>query len=476
MALTRRQKLDRLMRHPTTDAVVMVLILGSIALLVTHLALPLGHPLRPRIELLSHGVTLLFGIELSLRWLAEKRKRKFFERYWIDCLAVLPAFRWFRFLWLLRLLRIFRFGVIITRRLSGYSALVRKGAVESVLFLIVVSGVVLAAAFAVQRAEGASMGFETLSESIWWSVLSLVAGEPVGQTPTTTAGRLVTVGVMFSGLTMFAVVTGVVSANMVDRLRNLNLRDMEIEDLEDHAIMCGWNPAAVLVIRELQADPQYGRRGIVVIAEFDRDPDIADQVSQPGLVFFVSGDYTRPDILHRAHIERASRAIVLADRTKPRSDQDRDARSVLTALLIENINREHDKDIFTSVELVNRDNAQSLVSAGVEEIVVANDYVGRILASSSRQVGMTTILDELLTAQYGNQFVKFVLPGAMAPQTVEDLSRLLQHRCQAILLAVEEPGSFGAEMAVNPPRDHMVHGGQIVVVIAAQRIDPMILL
>ncbi len=476
MYLTRRQQLDRLLKHPTTDAVVMVLIIGSIALLILSVALGPNHPMRARIDLVSHGVTVLFGIELSLRWLAERKKRKFVERFWIDCLAVLPAFRWFRFLWLLRLLRIFRFGVILTRRLSGYSALVRKGAVESVLFLMVVSGVVLAAAFAVQRAEGATMGFETLSESIWWSVLSLVAGEPVGQTPSTTAGRLVTVGVMFSGLTMFAVVTGVVSANMVDRLRNLNLRDMEIEDLEGHAILCGWNPAAVLVIRELQADPAYGRRGIVVIAEFDRDPDLRDSVQQPGLVFFVSGDYTRPDVLHRARIELASRAIVLADRTKERSDQDRDARSVLTALLIENINRENHKDIFTSVELVNRDNAQSLVSAGVEEIVVAHDYVGRILASSSRQVGITTILDELLTAQYGNQFLKFVLPGALPPQTVSQLTHLLQSRCHAILLAVEEPNSLGATMEVNPPLDRVVHGGEIVVAICEQPIDPRVLL
>lgn len=464
------------MRHPTTDAVVMVLILGSIALLVTSMALPDGHRWRPYIDLLSHLVTMVFGVELSLRWLAEPKKRKFFERYWIDCLAVLPAFRWFRFLWLLRLLRIFRFGVILTRRLTGYSALVRKGAVESVLFLVIVSGVVLTAAIAVQHAEGDEMGFQTLSESVWWSVLSLVAGEPVGQTPATTAGRLVTVGVMVSGLTMFAVVTGVVSANMVDRLRNLNLRDMEIEDLEGHAILCGWNPAAVLVIRELQADPQYGRRGIVVIAEFEREPDLAEQVPQPGLVFFVSGDYTRPDVLHRARIGLASRAIVLADRTRERSDQDRDARSVLTALLIENINRENNKDIFTSVELVNRDNAQSLVSAGVEEIVVAHDYVGRILASSSRQVGMTTIFDELLTAQYGNQFFKFLLPGAMAPRTVQDLARHLQEKCHAILLAVEEPGSYGSAMQVNPRLDRVVHGGEIVVAIAEKAIDPSALL
>lgn len=473
---SRRQRLDALMRHPAIDVVVMILILGSITLLVMGISLGAEHPMAHRVEQLSHLVTMLFGIELSLRWLAEPRKKKFFERYWLDCLAVLPALRWFRFLWLLRLLRIFRFGVLLTRRLTGYSALMRQGASEAAISVVVVAAVVIAAAIGVRAAEGAEMGFETFSESVWWSVLSLVAAEPVGQTPTTTAGRLVTVGVMFSGLTMFAVVTGLVSANMVERLRKLNLRHMEIEDLEGHVLICGWNPAAVRIIRELQVDPKSGRRGIIVVAEFDQEPDIGDQVPQPGLVFFVSGDYTRPNVLHHARIEHASRAIILADRTRERSDQDRDARSVLTALLIENINEAHDKDIFTSVELVNRDNAQSLESAGVEEIVVAHDYVGRILASSSRQIGMTSIFDELLTAQYGNQFFKFALPGALPDHSVRDLAKRLHERCHAILLAVEKEGSFGVEMQVNPPLDRVVSGGQVVVVVAENAVSPKDLL
>ena len=464
------------MRHPTTDGVVMLLILGSVGLLVAGLSIGPDHTNRPTIDRLSHAVTVVFGFELSLRWLAEPRKKKFWERYWLDCLAVLPALRWFRFLWLLRLLRLFRFGVLLTRRLTGYSALMRQGAAETAISIVTVGVVVLVGAIGIRAAEGDHTGFTTLTEGVWWSVLSLVAGEPIGHTPTTTAGRLVTLGIMFSGLTMFAVVTGLVSANMVDRLRKLNLRHMEIEDLDGHAIICGWNPAGLRVIREIQADADAGTRGIVVIAEFEADPETEGLIPHPELVFFVAGDYTRPDMLHRAHIERASRAIILADRTRERSDQDRDARSVLTALLIENINQAHDKDIFTSVELVNRDNAQSLESAGVEEIVIGHDYVGRIIASSSRQVGMTAIFDELLTAQYGNQFFKFLLPGALPPTSIAELGRLLQERCRAILLAVEVEGSFGAKMEVNPTPNQMVSGGQVVVAIAVDPIRPRDLL
>jgi len=467
--MTRRERLERLMRHPITDAVVMVLIVFSIVLLVMGLTVAPDSPQRHTIDLLGNLVTLVFAVELSLRWWAEPNKRRFFEKYWIDCLAVLPAFRFFRFLWLLRLLRVFRFGLLMSRRLSGYSALVRTGATESLMLIAIVSALVLAGGVGVNLAESKGMGFETLEASMWWSVLSLVAGEPVGQTPTTTAGRLVTLGVMTSGLIVFAVITGVVSANMVDRLRRLNVREMELEDLRNHVIICGWNPAAVRVIRELQADTSYKRRGVVCIAEFEAEPNLVDAVPSPAHVFFLVGDPTRPDVLHKAGIEYASRAIVLADRVKERSDQDRDARSVLTALLIENINQEHDKDIFTSVELVNRDNAQSLEKAGVEEIVVADEYVGRILAASSRHIGMTSIIEELLTVQYGNQFVKTWLPPDMPAMKVGELANRLRDRCDAILIALQDADG---QMLVNPSAETEVHGGDIVVVIADSAVDP----
>ena len=40
--LTRRERLERIMRHPVTDTVVMVLILVSIVLLVLGITLPAG--------------------------------------------------------------------------------------------------------------------------------------------------------------------------------------------------------------------------------------------------------------------------------------------------------------------------------------------------------------------------------------------------------------------------------------------------
>ena len=60
--------------------------------------------------------------------------------------------------------------------------------------------------------------------------------------------------------------------------------------------------------------------------------------------------------------------------------------------------------------------------------------------------------------------------------SVRDLAQRIHERAHAILLAVEVEGSMGAEMKINPPLDRVVFGGQVVVAISEQSIDPKVLL
>ncbi len=69
-------------------------------------------------------------------------------------------------------------------------------------------------------AERGSPAFSAFNDSFWWSLFSLMSGEPVGATPSSTMGRIITAVVMVAGFTLFAMFTGVISAVMVSRLRN----------------------------------------------------------------------------------------------------------------------------------------------------------------------------------------------------------------------------------------------------------------
>ena len=235
---------------------------------------------------------------------------------------------------------------------------------------------------------------------------------------------------------------------MVNSLKNLKFRPMEIDEIDNHVVLCGWNRAGHLIIDELLHDERF--KHVVVISEDEatgKHPIFQKYVEQ---VFVLTGDYTRVDVLHDAGVERASYAMLLADSSKEgRSSQDRDARTVLAAMLIEKLN----KNIYTVVQLLNRDNETSLRQVGVEEIIVSDEYVGNIMATVAKNRGIVSMLDELLTAKHGDQFFKCAVPEEMVGKTVAEVIMDLKVVYDATLIGVDlgSGGSLAETMCVNPP-------------------------
>lgn len=110
-----RAALDRVLRHPVADGVVMALILLSVVLLVIEIEeLVTGQALE-WVILAGHVITGVFIVELSLRWFAAPSTRRFWREYWLDVLAVLPFLRPLRLMRVLRLLGLYRVGVMAQR-------------------------------------------------------------------------------------------------------------------------------------------------------------------------------------------------------------------------------------------------------------------------------------------------------------------------------------------------------------------------
>src|SRR5690606_36313770 len=114
----------------------------------------------------------------------------------------------------------------------------------------------------------------------------------------------------------------------------------------------GWNRRVPLIINEVTQARGHQQTPVVVVADVEEQPPAMAAHAGNGLVYFVRGDYTRPEVLEQVRVRHAKRAIIVADTTAPRSDQDRDARTVLAALMIERMNPE----IYTCAELLNHDN------------------------------------------------------------------------------------------------------------------------
>ncbi|WP_416675478.1 ion transporter [Egbenema bharatensis] len=456
-------RLDRFIHDSYTEFILILLILASVLIVMAEVASEPGVPL-PILSTVDGVLTVIFVIELSIRYYIARRKDRFFKQYWIDIIAVLPFLPAFHVLRLLRLLRLLRVGILINRNLLRVSSTVAASLSAQLGLFVMVGLIVLVGALGIYLVEGRqNQDFSSLRDALWWSFFTLVSGEPIGGEAQTDGGRFITLIVLVGGLTMFAVFTGVVSAVMVQRLKNvMEIRYLELDELRGHIVICGWNRSGHLVIEELHADPDLKKLPIVVVAEFIETPERELKSTDRSQIYFYTGDYTTIEALETVGIYYASRAILLADATCPRSDQDRDARTVLAALTIEKLNPK----IYTCAQLLDRKNNVQLRVAGVEDVVVSDELASHLIATSARNFGASDVLAELLTVQVGNQIYKVSLPMEWIDTTFWEVTGELKHQYDAILLAVERQTNGKRETLVNPPQNERLREKDELIVIA----------
>jgi voltage-gated potassium channel Kch len=309
----------------------------------------------------------------------------------------------------------------------------------------------------------------TMENSFWATIFFLVATEPMIDVPRTNVGRAIVLAVMFGGLTTFAIFTGIVTALMVNRLkRRMEIDDMDRFTLVDHVVICGWNRLVPLIIGEVTNAPGMSETAVVVVADLEDPPDEIDS-GRTGLVYFVRGDYTKPDVLKQARVPYAARAIIVADTTIPqRSDQDRDARTVLSALMIERMK----PDIYTCAELLNPDNEAHLRAAGIEEVVVTSEVGGHHLAMAALHFGLAEVLNEMMTGRFGDTLRKRPVPADYAGLGFLEVVERCKREQDSMVIGIEVKGqdgtgSEGYAMRLNPEPDMRVGERDNLVLIGS---------
>ena len=501
-----RKRLRRIFASPMVEIAIGILILFSVTL--TLLEFWMEYRLTPGstgggildsifqpvtqyklmlVEWIGDFVTALFVVELTLRFFGYGNWRRFFSEHWLDVIATVPLFRVFRTakaLRLLRLFRLFRLMGVLSRLSVHYPYILRRGALD---FLVICGLLVVSVAFgtiAIMRAErgdhvqigtaenpaavttlvdaesaipaqGRAFNFEN---SFWFSVYTLFAGEPIPATPQSVWGRIISVFLMFMGMTIFAIFAGTVSAFMVDRLR-IEGNVVNLNELDDHVVICGWTAKTETIINEYRATKATKSTPIVVITELESDT-LDAQVDRLPNVWLMHDDFTKLTALKRAGIEQAKTCLVLSDTSGGRSEQDADARTILAALTAEKIN----PDVYTCAELFNRDYASHLDIGNVNDYVISGEYGAHMLAQASRSRGLMDVLGELLASRRGNEFHRQPIPESWVGTSFNEQFSKAKIEKDAVLLAVHPGTEKNARPIVNPTNHTFAEGDEIVVI------------
>lgn len=429
-------------------------------------------------EVINLSITLIFVVELCLRCVSALNRWEFLREFWLDIVATLPLFRVFRgikALRLLRLIRLIRLLGVMSRLSSHFPYIFRRGAIDfmticGLLMMAVLFGTAamtifedahhknLIAANPDMAASQVERDFD-MENSFWFSVYTLFAGEPIPHQPKTLVGKIVTVFLMFMGLTIFAIFAGTVSAFMVDRLR-IEGRVIRMNELDDHIVICGWTPKTEVILKEYRANHSTRGLPIVIITETDTDRIRAEIEKLPN-VFLVYDDFTKLSALHRAGIANARICIVLADKTGGRSEQDADARTILASLTVEKVN----PDVYTCAELYNRSYGTHLEMGKVNEFVISEEYGAYVIAQAGMHRGLINVLGELLTYRHGNEFFRTSIPSGWIGRSFNEKLNDLKQNQNAILVAVHPEDST---IHVNPDKHVFQEGDEVVVICRGQ--------
>jgi len=221
-----------------------------------------------------------------------------------------------------------------------------------------------------------------LDEAFWTALFTLATGEYADTFPDTIMGKIIVLIIMFSGMSVFAILVGASTAVMMDMFKEgFLMKKASFDILEGHIIICGWQEKTIQIIKELHLSTEYARRNIVLIS--DREDFASMDLKRLGIdtsfVYLIEGDFTDPSILKKANIDTAKIALILPDRSGKRSARDMDARTLLTALTIEKLN----SSVYSCVELLDPEYESHMKIGKVDQVIVGGYYSGLIAAHSA---------------------------------------------------------------------------------------------
>jgi voltage-gated potassium channel len=363
----------------------------------------------------------------------------------------------------------------------------------AVTFLILAG----AAGFCLAEARVVGPGWRCYGRGVWWAIVTLTTVGYGDIVPQTFFGRCIGVVMMLGGVLTLSLVTATVASVFIER-KFRRERGLEPIKATQQVLILGWHEEGeVLLGRLFKRLPE----AIPVVLVNKAPPEQMEAMKEkyPNQdIQYLWGDYSGEEVLQKANVQRALKAIILAERQAEETAAQVDQRTLLTALTLKAL---HPK-IRILAELLRQENRAYLERAGAEETLIRGQYDGSLMAEAVASPGLFRIFINLLSGDLQSLWAVEV-PSGYHGQPLEKLAAYLKETQQALVvglytearvLSLEDLLSeerspiddfirrkfaetrmthlFGrtkVECQINPPGNQLLGPSQYVVVIAPQR-------
>jgi voltage-gated potassium channel len=302
---------------------------------------------------------------------------------------------------------------------------------------------------------------------------------------------------MLGGFLSLSLLTATVASIFVER-KFRRERGLEAIKLANHILILGWHyDGEVLLAQLLRRLPVT----VPVVLVNKLPPEQLESLKEKYSTHqmeYLWGDFSREEILQKANVRQAAKALILADRQQGDSAGQVDQRTLLTALTLKAM---HPK-IRVLAELLGPENRSYLERAGVDQVLIRGQYDSSLIAGAIASPVLFRLFTSLLTGD-GQNLWTVPVPSRFIGRPLAELAAYLKERHQALLLALYTEGQalslddllsgepsgideyirrkftetgmthlFGrtkVECQVNPPDNLTLDQHQSVVVIAPRR-------
>jgi len=284
----------------------------------------------------------------------------------IDLLAIIPAYREFRFLKifiLFRFLKIFQHSKNITHFVDVL--LDRKfeliTLVVLLIFIVFVGGLSI---YVIE--EHINDNINDIFDALYWSFITITTVGYGDISPVTTVGRLVSFVIVLMGITMISFATSVIVSAFSEKL--IELKEDRIAETiatkESFLIICGYSHITKVFLRLLKQ--KYNNTDFIIL---DKDPHRVQEATNDGYPA-ISDDASRFEVINRFYSQRSHITLF-----------------ALTSSDIENIYITiNAKSVSKDITVIARASGQKFFKrykrAGADRIILPNDIASAMIALS----------------------------------------------------------------------------------------------
>ena len=285
-------------------------------------------------------------------------------------------------------------------------------------------------------------GLKNFGQAIWWVLVSITTVGYGDIVPSTGAGQVLGIVLIFTGVALVSMFTATISSIFVAQKLKED-RGLKTIAEKEHIILCGWNHTAEQILKiifKVTNPPQ-----VVMINQL---PD--DQINDLNLVFkgyplhFVRGDFAQEEVLIRANLSQARAVMIVPDTSSGLSSRS-DEKTILTAFSVKAIQPK----IKVYAHILDRDNEPYLKKAQVDDYIVSDDFSGVLLGEMITSPGVPQSIQKLIKGGELGYLVRENVPGELIGKTFAEAISFYRKNNQLPIALVKEQKSLSLSQVLS---------------------------